>query len=85
MLPDVSPAVALTPALETLRQLLSESATPLTRQEILARWPETERPPHPDSLWRTLTHGCELGIFVRTGAGTRAEAFRYGVTASVEA
>ncbi len=67
-----------TPARDTLRQILVQSPTPLTRQEILARWPEAE-PPRADSLWRTLTRGCEMGIFVRTGAGTKAEAFRYGL------
>ena len=66
------------PSLETLRQLLSQSASGLSRQEILERWPEPERP-RADSLWRTLTHGCEQGVFVRTGEGTKAEAFRYGL------
>jgi hypothetical protein len=80
VLPDDSPEPpALAPTLETLRRLLSESPTPLTRQEILARWPETEPPPRADSLWRTLTRSCELGMFVRSGAGTKGEAFRYGV------
>jgi hypothetical protein len=51
----------------------------LTRQEILARWPEGEPPPRPDALWRCLVRGCELTLLVRTGAGTRAEAFRYGL------
>jgi hypothetical protein len=76
---DGPPEVALTPALETLRQLLSESPAPLTRQEILARWPEGEPRPRADSLWRSLARGCELGILVRTGAGNKAEAFRYGL------
>jgi hypothetical protein len=79
LLPDGPPEAAVAPALETVRQLLSQSPEPLTRQEILARWPEGERPPHPDSLWRTLARGCELGIFVRTGEGNKAEAFRYGL------
>ena len=65
-------------ALETVRQLLSQSST-LTRQEILDRWPASEPRPHVDSLWRTLTRGCEQGVFVRSGEGTKAEAFRYGL------
>jgi hypothetical protein len=28
---------------------------------------------------QALTRGCELGILVRTGAGNKAEAFRYGL------
>jgi hypothetical protein len=77
LLPDDPPQAALPPALETLRRVLSESPGPLTRQEILDRWPEGEPPPRADSLWRTLARGCDLGIMVRTGAGTKAEAFRY--------
>ena len=76
---DGPPEAALPPALETLRQLLRQSPVPLTRQEILARWPEGELPPRADSLWRCLTRGCELGLLVRTGAGNKAEAFRYGL------
>jgi len=79
LLADNPPEVALAPTLETLRQLLSESPAPLTRQEILARWPEGEPPPRADSLWRCLTRGCELGLLVRTGAGNKAEAFRYAL------
>jgi hypothetical protein len=78
VLPDAAAEAALVPALETLRQILKESPGPLTRQEILARWPEPD-PPRADTLWRTLTRGCEMGMFVRSGAGTRAEAFRYGL------
>jgi hypothetical protein len=78
-LPDDPPAAALPPALETLRRLLGESPRALTRQEILARWPEGAPVPRADSLWRCLARGCELGLLVRTGEGTRAEAFRYGL------
>src|SRR5262249_17760751 len=79
LLADGPPEAPLPPALEALRRLLSQSPAPLTRQQILARWPEGEPPPRPDSLWRSLARGCEPGLFVRTGAGTRAEAFRYGL------
>jgi hypothetical protein len=78
ILPDQAPEPSGGPGLETVRQLLSQSPEPLTRQEILARWPEP-KPPHPDALARTLLRGCELGVLVRSGAGTKAEAFRYGV------
>ena len=66
-------------SLETVRALLSQSVEPLTRQEILLRWPAAEPPPHPGSLCRTLMRGCELGILIRSGTGTKAEAFRYDV------
>jgi hypothetical protein len=79
LLADQPRDAALPPVFETLRQLLSQSPAPLTRQEILARWPDGERPPRPDSLWRSLARGCELGILVRTGAGNKGEALRYGL------
>jgi hypothetical protein len=80
LLPDGTPeAEGSSRALATLQCLLSQSPAPLTRQEILERWPAGERLPRADSLWRNLTRGCELGLFVRTGAGTRTEAFRYGL------
>jgi hypothetical protein len=79
VLADAPPEAAPSPGLETLRRLLGQSPAPLTRQEILARWPEGESPPHADSLARSLRRGCELGLLVRTGAGTKAEAFRYGL------
>jgi hypothetical protein len=40
LLPDTPPEPAMGPALETLRQLLGQSPALLTRQEILARWPQ---------------------------------------------
>jgi hypothetical protein len=79
LLPDVSPGATLAPALETIRQILGGSPASLTRQEILEHWPQTESPPRADSLWRCLARGCALGLFVRSGEGTRAEAFRYGL------
>jgi hypothetical protein len=82
LLPDDSPAAAWPPLLETLRRLLSQQVEALTRQEILTRWPEGEAPPRPDSLWRALTRGCELGLLVRSGEGNKAEAYRYGVAPS---
>jgi AAA domain len=78
-LPAVTPEAAVAPALVTARQLLSESAEPLTCQEILARWPATVPPPRYDSLSRSLARGCELGILVRTGTGTKTEPFRYAL------
>src|SRR5260370_40556241 len=59
------------------RQLMISSRAPLRRQEILARWREGERPPRADSLWRSLTRDCGLGILVRSGARNKAEAFRH--------
>jgi hypothetical protein len=80
LLADEPPGAANAVSLETVRQVLSQSPTPLTRQEILARWPEGELP-RADTLWRCLTRGCDLGILIRTGEGNKAEAFRYSLAA----
>ena len=37
------------------------------------------KPPRADSLGRCRARGCQLGVLVRAGAGTTAEAFRYGL------
>jgi len=78
LLPDLSIPAVQAPQLPIIERILREAPEPLTRDEILARWPETNRQ-RADSLWRTLCRGCELGLFVRKGAGTKAEAFRYGM------
>jgi hypothetical protein len=46
---------------------------------VMSFLPATQN--QPDSLWRALQRGCELGVLVRTGAGTRTEALRYGLAA----
>jgi hypothetical protein len=65
------------PLFATLEALLRASPMPLTRQELLARWPEPA--PRPDTLWRALTRGVLRGLFTVRGAGTRADPFRYGL------
>jgi hypothetical protein len=77
--PGEPPVGSVSTALETVRRVLRQSPVPLTRQEILAAWPEGAPLPRADSLWRCLAQGCDLGLLVRTGAGTKAEAFRYGL------
>jgi hypothetical protein len=80
--PDAPPEPSSPASLETVRRLLSGSATPLTRQELLARWPDADPPPRADSLWRLLSRGCEQGLFIRSGEGTRNDAFRYALSPS---
>jgi hypothetical protein len=65
------------PLFATLEALLRASPVPLTRRELLARWPEPA--PRPDTLWRALTQGVERGLFIVRGAGTRTDALRYGL------
>jgi hypothetical protein len=35
--------------------------------------------PTANTLWRWLNRGMEMGLLVRSGAGSKKEAFRYGV------
>jgi hypothetical protein len=65
------------PLLATVETLLAASSTPLTRQELLARWPG--HPPHPDSLWRTLSRAAEHGRVTITGTGTKTDDLRYAL------
>jgi hypothetical protein len=80
LLPDSAPSHP--PLLATLQTLLCESPTPLTRRELIARWPSD--PPREDTLWRTLTRGVQRGFFIVTGAGTKTEPFRYGIASQTE-
>ena len=75
LLPDGAPPCA--PLLATLEALLGASPVPLTCRELLARWPNS--PPRADSLWRALARGVERGLFIVEGAGTKTDAFRYGL------
>jgi hypothetical protein len=77
LLPDASAEATLAPLLATVRLVLSQSPFPMTRQQILRCWPEADRPPRADSLWRALTRGCDMGLLVRSGAGNKTEAFQY--------
>ena len=63
------------PLFATLEALLQVSPVPLTRRELLARWPGP--PPRPDTLWRALARGAERGLLIVRGAGTRTDALRY--------
>jgi hypothetical protein len=75
LLPDS--ALPHPPLVPTIQSLLREG--PLTRREILARWPGDA--PREDSLWRTLTRGVHRDLFIPSGAGTKSEPFRYGLPA----
>jgi hypothetical protein len=80
LLPDGAPPCA--PLLATLEALLGASPVPLTRQELLARWPEPV--PRADTLWRALARGVQRGLFIVRGAGTRTDAFRYALAGQTD-
>jgi hypothetical protein len=68
------------PAFDTLHDILQRSPTPMTREQIRQAWPLHLPPPPGNTLWRWLSRGCALGLFARSGAGTRVEPFRYALT-----
>lgn len=70
-------------ALRFIRAILRQAEAPQTRQQILAAWPAAIPAPQPVTLWRWLARAVSLKALERTGAGTRTEAYRYGL-ASVE-
>ncbi|MFO0966492.1 MAG: AAA family ATPase [Gemmataceae bacterium] len=65
-------------ALPTIVSLLHHSATPMTRQQLLAIWPPP--PPDPSTLWRWLCRATALGLLRRSGAGTKGDGYRYEVS-----
>lgn len=65
------------PLLATLEALLGASPVPLTRRQLLARWPQSA--PRADTLWRALARGVERGLFMVRGSGTKTDALRYGL------
>jgi hypothetical protein len=52
----------------------AESDTPLTRQELRARWPEGLTAPHDTTLWRWLNPGLDLELVECTGEGKPSSA-----------
>jgi hypothetical protein len=77
LLPEGEGSEPAPPLLPILQELLSASATPLNRKEILARWPGPA--PHLNSLWRTLARGCQLDLFAWSGTGNKGEPYRYSL------
>jgi hypothetical protein len=79
LLANEPPEPALGATLDIVRSLLGTSPGPLTRQEILEKWPGTQTKPRADSLGRCLLRACELGVLTRSGSGAKMDAFRYGL------
>ena len=70
---------------DTIAAILQAAEQPLTRQELLARWPRDRVAPHVASLWRWLLRADMLGLLVREGEGTKHGAFRYRLRREGEA
>ncbi|MCI0378241.1 MAG: hypothetical protein L0215_11595 [Gemmataceae bacterium] len=69
------------PAFDTLREVLLQSPTPLTREEIRQAWPIHLARPVGNTLWRWLSRACTLGLHTRFGAGSKVDPFRYALAA----
>jgi hypothetical protein len=66
-------------SLDAVQAVLAAAAEPLTRDEILARWPAGQPVPERTTLWRWLDRACEQGATRRDGSGRRGDPYRYGV------
>jgi hypothetical protein len=62
---------------QALRIVFEDADHELSRQEVLAQWPSTYPPPHVKTLWRWLNEAVQRGLLQYTGAGRRADPFRY--------
>jgi hypothetical protein len=62
---------------ETLQKVLSSAPRPLTRAEILRRWPRTQKKPDEATLWRWLQRVLNEGAIAREGAGKRNDPYRF--------
>lgn len=65
--------------------MLLTAKQPLTRSEILARWPASQAVPHEATLWRWLARAQEIGLIVCEGDGIKHGAFRYRLRTAPEA
>ncbi len=64
---------------QKLHSVLSNADEPLTRQQILAIWPDDETPPSDSALYRWLTKAVELGLVDHVGTGNRYDPHRYAL------
>jgi hypothetical protein len=67
-----------------LQGLLEQAEKPLTRRELLRRWPEEGMRPAKLTLWRRLDRTVQEGWVLQDGLGTRKEPYRYELPGMVE-
>jgi hypothetical protein len=60
-----------------LQAVLDQAEGPLTRREILRRWPDSAPAPAKLTLWKWLGRAVDEGHVLRDGRGTRREPYRY--------
>jgi hypothetical protein len=62
---------------EAFRMVLEDAPQKLTRQDILAEWPEDFVRPDPATLWKWLKRSLEQGKVACEGSGRKGDPFRY--------
>jgi hypothetical protein len=70
-------AKALSQAWKILEGILSAASRPLTRRDILTRWPVTAAKPNAATLWRWLERFMGQELVIQEGQGRRNDPFRF--------
>jgi hypothetical protein len=65
------------PQWQVLQRILASASAPLTRREILRRWPRRRSKPDAATLWRWLQRVRGEGAVVQEGRGKRNDPFRF--------
>ena len=67
-----------------MQTILDQSEGPLTRREILHRWPDSALTPARLTLWKWLGRAVREGRVLQDGRGTRRDPFRYQLPGMAE-
>jgi hypothetical protein len=67
-----------------LHAILDDSEGPLTRRDVLRRWPESAWAPSKLTLWKWLSRAVQEGRVLQDGRGTRRDPFRYQLPGMLE-
>lgn len=67
-----------------LHAVLDSAPRKLTRQGILAAWPEDHLPPNGATLWRWLSRALADQLIRREGSGTRSDPYQFWLPAREE-
>jgi hypothetical protein len=72
-----------TPNWNLVQTVLRSAPCPLTRAEILRRWPQGAKRPDDATLWRWLQRVVGEGMVEQEGTGKRNDPYRFGLAAAV--
>jgi hypothetical protein len=74
---DLDPAADTSGPHPALPEIFATTTAPLTRAEVLARWPRKYPTPTPATLGRWLDHALDVGLLHRDGTGRKNDAYLY--------